>query len=70
MTRKQKGLHKMTANVLSLTLASVMAAGAAGEAISSVQVYAAETSQTESVKTGTTVYLNGTLSGDGKGDGT
>lgn len=60
----------MTANVLSLTLASVMAAGAAGEAISSVQVYAAETSQTESVKTGTTVYLNGTLSGDGKGDGT
>ena len=60
----------MTANVLSLTLASVMAAGVAGEAISSVQVYAAETSQTESVKTGTTVYLNGTLSGDGKGDGT
>ncbi|HIX37318.1 MAG TPA: cell wall anchor protein [Candidatus Blautia pullistercoris] len=70
MNRNKKGLHKMTANVLSLTLASVMAAGAAGEAISSVQVYAAETSQTESVKTGTTVYLNGTLSGDGKGDGT
>lgn len=60
----------MTANVLSLTLASVMAAGAAGEAVSSVQVYAAETSQTESAKTGATVYLNGTLSEDNKGDGT
>ena len=37
MNRNKKGLHKMTANVLRLTLASVMAAGAAGEAISSVQ---------------------------------
>ena len=69
MNRNRKGLHKVTANVLSLTLASVMAAGAAGEAVSSVQVYAAETSQTENVKTGTSVYLNGTLSGDSKGDG-
>ena len=69
MNRNKKGLHKVTANVLSLTLASVMAAGAAGEAVSSVQVYAAETSQTENVKTGTSVYLNGTLSGDSKGDG-
>lgn len=70
MNRNKKCLHKMTANVLSLTLASVMAAGAAGEAVSSVQVYAAETSQTESAKTGATVYLNGTLSEDNKGDGT
>lgn len=70
MNRNKKGLHKVTANVLSLTLASVMAAGAAGEAVSSVQVYAAETSQTENVKAKTSVYLNGTLSGDGKGDGT
>lgn len=70
MNRNKKGLHKVTANVLSLTLASVMAAGAAGEAVSSVQVYAAETSQTESVKAGATVYLNGTLPGDSKGDGT
>ena len=69
MNRNRKGLHKVTANVLSLTLASVMAAGAAGEAVSSVQVYAAETSQTENVKTRTSVYLNGTLSGDSKGDG-
>lgn len=70
MNRNKKGLHKVTANVLSLTLASVMAAGAAGEAVSSVQVYAAEISGTESAKTGTTVYLNGTLSKDSKGDGT
>ena len=70
MNRNKKGLHKVTANVLSLTLASVMAAGAAGEAVSSVQVYAAEASQTESVKAGTSVYLNGTLSADSKGDGT
>lgn len=70
MNRNKKCLHKMTANVLSLTLASVMAAGAAGEAVSSVQVYAAETSQTESAKTGATVYLNGTQSEDNKGDGT
>ena len=70
MNRNKKCLHKMTVNVLSLTLASVMAAGAAGEAVSSVQVYAAETSQTESAKTGATVYLNGTLSEDNKGDGT
>lgn len=70
MNRNKKGLHKVTANVLSLTLASVMAAGAAGEAVSSVQVYAAEVSGAESAKTGTTVYLNGTLSQDSKGDGT
>lgn len=70
MNRNKKGLHKVTANVLSFTLASVMAAGVAGEAVSSVQVYASETSQAESVKTGTSVYLNGTVQSDSKGDGT
>ena len=70
MNRNKKGLHKVTANVLSLTLASVMVAGAAGEAVSSVSVYAAETSQTDETKTDTFVYLNGTLEGEEEGDGT
>lgn len=70
MNRNKKGLHKVTANVLSLTLASVMAAGAAGEAVSAVPVYAAESSQTENTGTGPSVYLNGTLSGTSQGDGT
>ena len=70
MNRNKKGLHKVTANVLSLTLASVMAAGTVGEAVSAVPVYAAESSQTENSGTGVSVYLNGTLSGDNQGDGT
>lgn len=70
MNRNKKGLHRVTANVLSLTLASVMAAGAAGEAVSSVSVYAAETSQAETSASGSSIYLNGTLPGDSKGDGT
>lgn len=70
MNRNKKGLHKVTANVLSLTLASVMAAGAAGEAVSAVTVYAAESSQTENTGTGGAVYLNGTLSGESQRDGT
>lgn len=70
MNRNKKGLHKVTANVLSLTLASVMAAGTVGEAVSAVSVYAAESSQTENSGTGVSVYLNGTLSGDNQGDGT
>lgn len=70
MNRNKKGLHKVTANVLSLTLASVMAAGTVGEAVSAVPVYAAESSQTENSGTGVSVYLKGTLSGDNQGDGT
>ena len=70
MNRNKKGLHKVTANVLSFTLASVMAAGTVGEAVSAVPVYAAESSQTENSGTGVSVYLNGTLSGDNQGDGT
>ena len=70
MNRNKKGLHKVTANVLSLTLASVMAAGTVGEAVSAVPVYAAESSQTENSGSGVSVYLNGTLSGDNQGDGT
>lgn len=70
MNRNKKGLHKVTANVLSLTLASVMAAGTVGEAVSAVPVYAAESSQKENSGTGVSVYLKGTLSGDNQGDGT
>lgn len=62
MDRNKKNLHKVKANVLGLTLVSVMAVGAAGEAATPVPVYAADSKvQTDSGKTAVTIYLNGTL---------
>ena len=69
MNKNRKGLHRVTANVLGLTLASVMAAGTVGETVSAVSVFAAETSRTENTKEGSVIYLNGTLPAESKGDG-
>lgn len=69
MNKNRKGLHRVTANVLGLTLASVVAAGTVGEGVSAVSVFAAETSKTENTKEDSVIYLNGTLSAESKGDG-
>lgn len=62
MNRNRKNLHKVKANVLGLTLASVMAVGTAGEAMAPSLVYAADSSvQAGTGKTAGTIYLNGTL---------
>lgn len=69
MNKNRKGLHRVTANVLGFTLASVVAAGTVGEAVSAVSVFAAETSKTENAKESSVIYLNGSLTAESKGDG-
>lgn len=66
MNRNKKILHKAAVNVLGLTLASAVAAGAVGEIAAPVSVWASETQGQEAPKT---VYLNGSAKASEKADG-
>ncbi|HIX28224.1 MAG TPA: LPXTG cell wall anchor domain-containing protein [Candidatus Blautia stercoravium] len=67
MNRNKKNLHKkVTANVLGLTLASVVAAGAVTDV--TVPVFAAQQTQEKENTTAASIYVNGTAA-DEKADG-
>ena len=68
MNRNKKNLHKkVTANVLGLTLASVVAAGAVTDV--TVPVFAAQQTQEKEKTAAASVYVNGEAAADEKADG-
>ena len=68
MNRNKKNLHKkVTANVLGLTLASVVAAGAVTDV--TVPVFAAQQTQEKENTVAASIYVNGAAAADEKADG-
>lgn len=67
MNKNRKNLHKAAVNVLGLTIASVMAAGAVAEVAAPLPVFAAQTQKKE---IGKTIYLNGSAKASETADGT
>ena len=67
MNKNRKNLHKAAVNVLGLTIASVMAAGAVVEVATPMPVFAAQTQKKE---IGKTIYLNGSAKASKTADGT
>lgn len=67
MNKNRKNLHKAAVNVLGLTIASIMAAGAVAEVAAPLPVFAAQTQKKE---IGKTIYLNGSAKASETADGT
>lgn len=67
MNKNRKNLHKAAVNVLGLTIASVMAAGAVVEVATPMPVFAAQTQKKE---IGRTIYLDGSAKASETADGT
>lgn len=67
MNKNRKNLHKAAVNVLGLTIASVMAAGAVVEVATPIPVFAAQTQKKE---IGKTIYLDGSAKASKTADGT
>ena len=67
MNKNRKNLHKAAVNVLGLTIASVMAAGAVVEVATPIPVFAAQTQKKE---IGRTIYLDGSAKASETADGT
>ena len=67
MNKNRKNLHKAAVNVLGLTIASVMAAGAVVEVATPMPVFAAQTQKKE---IGKTIYLDGSAKASKTADGT
>lgn len=67
MNKNRKNLHKTAVNVLGLTIASVMAAGAVVEVATPMPVFAAQTQKKE---IGKTIYLDGSAKASKAADGT
>lgn len=67
MNKNRKNLHKAAVNVLGLTIASVMAAGAVVEMATPMPVFAAQTQKKE---IGRTIYLDGSAKASETADGT
>ena len=67
MNKNRKNLHKAAVNMLGLTIASVMAAGAVVEVATPMPVFAAQTQKKE---IGKTIYLDGSAKASKTADGT